>query len=173
MWQHTDLLNRAWVDFGSYVAISVVYAVFAAWLCVAISPYAAGSGIRCGLLLVVLVLALVPLLFLPLSLITTRTVAQMILLDLPVTDGVGCVCSEIKVVLGGFVIKRLLGGWTLLSKSMGLMLSVGSGMMVGKEGPCVHLACCTANLVSRFFSKYACNEAKKREQDDANCRGWL
>ena len=44
-------------------------------------------------------------------------------------------------------IHRLLGAWTLIAKSMGLMLSVGSGMMVGKEGPCVHLACCTANLV--------------------------
>lgn len=50
-----------------------------------------------------------------------------------------------------------------MSKSMGLMLSVGAGMMVGKEGPCVHLACCTANLVSRFFSKFRDNEARKRE----------
>jgi chloride channel 3/4/5 len=109
-------LSSALVDFGSYVAISTVYAVFAAWLCVAISPYAAGSGI-----------------------------------------------SEIKVVLGGFVMKRLLGAWTLIAKSMGLMLSVGSGMMVGKEGPCVHLGCCTANLVSRFFSKFRDNEVRKRE----------
>jgi len=41
-------------------------------------------------------------------------------------DAASMSCSEIKVVLGGFVIKRLLGGWTLLSKSMGLMLSVVS-----------------------------------------------
>lgn len=46
VWEHTHLIEPAWVDFGSYVAISVVYAVFAAWMCVAISPYAAGSGIR-------------------------------------------------------------------------------------------------------------------------------
>eukprot|EP00960_Hanusia_phi_P030005 748328-Hanusia_phi.AAC.1 len=66
--------------------------------------------------------------------------------------------SEVKVVLGGFVIKRLLGGWTLICKSMGLMLAVGAGMMVGKEGPCVHLGCCMANLISRLFAKYRGNE---------------
>ena len=68
--------------------------------------------------------------------------------------------SEIKVVLGGFVIKKLLGGWTLIVKSMGLMLAVGAGMMVGKEGPCVHLGCCMANLISRLFSKYRGNEVR-------------
>lgn len=72
MWQHTHLLDRAWVNFGSYVAISVMYAVFAAWLCVAISPYAAGSGIRSALILLVLV----PLLFMLLSLITHARHAQ-------------------------------------------------------------------------------------------------
>jgi len=43
------------------------------------------------------------------------------------------------------------------------MLAVGAGMMVGKEGPCVHLGCCMANLISRLFSKYRGNEGKKRE----------
>lgn len=28
---------------------------------------------------------------------------------------------EIKTILGGFVIRRLLGGWTLLTKSFGLV----------------------------------------------------
>jgi chloride channel 3/4/5 len=116
LWQHEDLIDRAWTGYIAYVAISAMLAVFASWLCVAISPYAAGSGI-----------------------------------------------SEVKVVLGGFVIKRFLGGWTLVAKSMGLMLSVGSGMMVGKEGPFVHIGCCTANMVSRFFSKFHDNEARKRE----------
>jgi hypothetical protein len=46
MWHYPHLLDRAWVDFGCYVAISVGYSLFAAWMCVAISPYAAGSGIR-------------------------------------------------------------------------------------------------------------------------------
>jgi chloride channel 3/4/5 len=71
--------------------------------------------------------------------------------------------SEVKVILGGFVIKRFLGVMTLVVKVVGLVFSVGSGMNVGKEGPFVHLACCCANVVARFFPKYRHNEAKKRE----------
>ncbi|KAJ6444681.1 chloride channel protein 3, 4 [Purpureocillium lavendulum] len=48
---------------------------------------------------------------------------------------------EIKTVLGGFVIRRFLGTWTLITKSLGLILAVGSGMWLGKEGPLVHVAC--------------------------------
>ena len=76
---------------------------------------------------------------------------------------VGSGIGEIKVIMSGFVIKRFLGGWTLLIKSLGLILSVGSGMAIGKEGPFIHLSCCLANVVSRMFSKYSTNEGKKRE----------
>lgn len=31
-------------------------------------------------------------------------------------------------------------------------------MIVGKEGPFVHIASCIGNIVSRFFSKYETNE---------------
>ena len=34
------------------------------------------------------------------------------------------------------------------------MLSTGSGLPLGKEGPFVHVACCVANLCSQRFSKY-------------------
>lgn len=71
--------------------------------------------------------------------------------------------SELKVILGGFVIKRFLGVLTLLVKSVGLVLSVGAGMNLGKEGPFVHTSACCANVVCRFFPKYRSNEAKKRE----------
>ncbi|RKP10007.1 chloride channel [Thamnocephalis sphaerospora] len=71
--------------------------------------------------------------------------------------------SEIKTILCGFVIHGFLGGWTLVIKSIGLALSVGSGMSIGKEGPAVHVACCVGNVVSRLFSKYRHNKAKKRE----------
>lgn len=70
---------------------------------------------------------------------------------------------EIKTVLGGFVIRRFLGGWTLLTKSLGLCLSVSSGMWVGKEGPLVHVACCCANVIMKPFSSLRHNEARKRE----------
>ncbi|OBT86110.1 hypothetical protein VE02_05410 [Pseudogymnoascus sp. 03VT05] len=70
---------------------------------------------------------------------------------------------EIKTVLGGFVIHKFLGGWTLLVKSVGLCLAVASGMWLGKEGPLVHVACCCANLFMKFFSNINNNEARKRE----------
>ncbi|KAJ3165799.1 hypothetical protein HK101_000169 [Irineochytrium annulatum] len=70
---------------------------------------------------------------------------------------------EIKTILGGFVIRKFLGGWTLLIKIVGLVLSVGSGLSLGKEGPLVHISCCLGNILPRVFKKYANNEAKKRE----------
>ncbi|CCL98708.1 uncharacterized protein FIBRA_00712 [Fibroporia radiculosa] len=70
---------------------------------------------------------------------------------------------EIKTILSGFVIHGYLGGRTLFTKSVGLALSVASGLSLGKEGPFVHIASCIGNIVSRFFGKYENNEAKRRE----------
>ncbi|KAK2756746.1 hypothetical protein FQN54_005192 [Arachnomyces sp. PD_36] len=70
---------------------------------------------------------------------------------------------EIKTVLGGFVIKRFMGVWTLIVKSLGLCLSVASGLWLGKEGPLVHVACCCANLIMKPLTSINQNEARKRE----------
>lgn len=70
---------------------------------------------------------------------------------------------EIKTMLGGFVIKKFLGAWTLVVKSLGLCLAVASGMWLGKEGPLVHVACCVANLFMKLFPAINQNEARKRE----------
>ncbi|KAJ9052117.1 hypothetical protein DSO57_1037375 [Entomophthora muscae] len=70
---------------------------------------------------------------------------------------------EIKTILGGFIIRGFLGKWTLLIKSLGLCLSVASGLCLGKEAALVHIACCCGNLFLRLFPKYRFNEAKKRE----------
>src|ERR1700753_2581551 len=70
---------------------------------------------------------------------------------------------EIKTVLGGFVIRHFLGAWTLIIKSLGLCLSVASGMWLGKEGPLVHVACCCANVFMKLFNGINGNEARKRE----------
>jgi chloride channel 3/4/5 len=59
--------------------------------------------------------------------------------------------------------KNVLGFWTLFIKSIGLVLSVASGLNLGKEGPMVHIACCWGNVLSRIFPKFASNEVKKRE----------
>ena len=59
--------------------------------------------------------------------------------------------------------KGFLGFWTLLIKSICLPLAIASGLSVGKEGPSVHYAVCTGNVISRFFDKYKKNAAKTRE----------
>ncbi|BGO96631.1 Chloride channel [Rhodotorula toruloides] len=76
---------------------------------------------------------------------------------------------EIKTILSGFVIRGYLGSWTLGVKSVGLALSVASGLSLGKEGPFVHIASCVANIVSRFWRKYDRNEGKRREVLSAAC----
>uniref|UniRef100_A0A8C9W822 Chloride channel protein n=1 Tax=Scleropages formosus TaxID=113540 RepID=A0A8C9W822_SCLFO len=70
---------------------------------------------------------------------------------------------EIKTILSGFIIRGYLGKWTLLIKTVTLVLAVSSGLSLGKEGPLVHVACCCGNLFSSLFSKYSKNEGKRRE----------
>ncbi|CAF9913535.1 MAG: hypothetical protein HETSPECPRED_001588 [Heterodermia speciosa] len=70
---------------------------------------------------------------------------------------------EIKTVLGGFVIRRFMGLWALVVKSLGLCFAVASGLWLGKEGPLVHVACCCANLLMKLSPSLNDNEARKRE----------
>ncbi|XP_062373072.1 H(+)/Cl(-) exchange transporter 5 isoform X2 [Sardina pilchardus] len=70
---------------------------------------------------------------------------------------------EIKTILSGFIIRGYLGKWTLMIKTVTLVLAVSSGLSLGKEGPLVHVACCCANILCHLFTKYRRNEAKKRE----------
>lgn len=71
--------------------------------------------------------------------------------------------AEVRVILSGFVLHGFLGLKTLIIKSVGLVLSVGSGLSLGKEGPYVHIATCIGNIACRLFSKYDGNDAKRRE----------
>ena len=89
------------------------------------------------------------------------TAARLVRSFAPYAAGSGI--SEIKCIIAGFVMKGFLGGWTLLIKSIGLPLAIASGLSVGKEGPSVHYAVCTGNVISRFFDKYRRNAAKTRE----------
>ncbi|KAI9748411.1 MAG: glycerol ethanol, ferric requiring protein [Lichina confinis] len=78
-------------------------------------------------------------------------------------ENAGSGISEIKCIIAGFVMKGFLGFWTLIIKSIGLPLAIASGLSVGKEGPSVHYAVCTGNVISQLFEKYKRNAAKSRE----------
>ena len=71
--------------------------------------------------------------------------------------------AEVKVILSGFVVHGYLGAQTLIVKTIGLILSVASGLSLGKEGPFVHIATCIGNISCRLFSKYNHNDGKRRE----------
>lgn len=71
--------------------------------------------------------------------------------------------AEVRVILSGFVLHGFLGFRTLIFKMVGLILSVSSGLSLGKEGPYVHIATCVGNIACRIFPKYDRNDAKRRE----------
>ncbi|AEO69512.1 2006568b-32ea-4692-bc17-f99c610b2fd9 [Thermothielavioides terrestris] len=71
--------------------------------------------------------------------------------------------AEVRVILSGFVLHGFLGLKTLVVKTISLVLSVGSGLSLGKEGPYVHIATCVGNIACRLFAKYDRNDAKRRE----------
>ena len=71
--------------------------------------------------------------------------------------------AEVKVILSGFVIHGYLGVQTLFVKTLALILSIASGLSLGKEGPYVHIATCVGNIACRLFSKYNHNDGKRRE----------
>ncbi|CAJ0944882.1 unnamed protein product [Ranitomeya imitator] len=79
--------------------------------------------------------------------------------------------SMIKTILSGFIIRGYLGKWTLLIKTVTLVLVVSSGLSLGKEGPSVHVACCCGNLFSSLLSKYSKNEGKRREVSTVSSSG--
>ncbi|KAI1815802.1 voltage gated chloride channel [Poronia punctata] len=89
------------------------------------------------------------------------TAATLVKSFAPYAAGSGI--SEIKCIIAGFVMKGFLGSWTLLIKSIALPLAIASGLSVGKEGPSVHYAVCTGNVISRLFDKYRRNASKTRE----------
>ncbi len=71
--------------------------------------------------------------------------------------------AEVKVILSGFVLHGYLGLRVLVLKTIALILSVASGMSLGKEGPYVHIATCVGNVACRYFPKYNLNDGKRRE----------
>nr|CDJ97086.1 Chloride channel domain containing protein [Haemonchus contortus] len=67
-------------------------------------------------------------------------------------QAIGSGIPEMKTILRGFMLKEYLSFRTLISKMIGLTLSLGSGLPLGKEGPFVHVASALASQVSRFLT---------------------
>ncbi|KAI5302375.1 hypothetical protein KEM55_001152, partial [Ascosphaera atra] len=83
--------------------------------------------------------------------------------DMVYYSAAGSGVAEVKVILSGFVLHGYLGFKTLVVKILALILSVASGLSLGKEGPYVHIATCIGNIACRVFSKYHSNDGKRRE----------
>lgn len=79
----------------------------------------------------------------------TCTYTQNSIVALIVAHPVSVHVFQVKTILSGFIIRSYLGAWTLLVKSVGMVLAVGAGLTLGKEGPLVHVACCAGNLFTR------------------------
>ncbi|KAH9577774.1 Chloride channel [Trypanosoma melophagium] len=78
--------------------------------------------------------------------------------------------NEVKTIVSGHHVRRYLGGWTLVTKTIGMSLSTGSGLVVGKEGPFVHIGACAGEIIANVFPSYRL-DAKKRELITAGAAG--
>ena len=57
---------------------------------------------------------------------------------------------EMKSILSGFSIKEYLSMKTYAAKLLGLVLALASGLVIGKEGPFVHLSCIIARQMLKL-----------------------
>lgn len=81
-------------------------------------------------------------------------------------QAIGSGIPEIKTILRGVVLKEYLTGRTLIAKIVGLTVTLGSGMPLGKEGPFVHIASIVATLMSKLVTRFQgiySNESRKFE----------
>ncbi|KAI3406175.1 GEF1 [Candida oxycetoniae] len=99
--------------------------------------------------------------FVVLSLTMSLVAAKLVKFYAPFAAGSGI--SEIKCIISGFVMDGFLGWKTLLIKSIGLPLAIGSGLSLGKEGPSVHYAVCVGNSIAKLVAKYRKSASKGRE----------
>lgn len=76
--------------------------------------------------------------------------------------------SEIKTVLGGYIIADIFSPATLLITTIGTPLALGSGASIGKEGSLVHIACCLGNMCMAPFAVLRGNEGEDRRRARKN-----
>jgi chloride channel 3/4/5 len=81
-----------------------------------------------------------------LSLLLAFLAAVLVKFFAPYACGSGV--PEIKTILSGYVMNGYLGKWTLLVKSVGMILATSAGLTLGKEGPMVN------SIQNLFFSNF-------------------
>ena len=83
------------------------------------------------------------------------------------TSCIGSGIPEMKSVLSGIILENFLTFRTLLAKVLGLTLAIGGGLIVGKEGPAVHISAAIANNLMRFrcFRKVRKASSRRRVSD--------
>ncbi|KAF8360421.1 hypothetical protein PRIPAC_87344 [Pristionchus pacificus] len=89
-------------------------------------------------------------------------------------QAVGSGIPEVKVIMHGFVLKNYLSAKTLLAKVVSLILTLGGGYPVGKEGPFVHMGSIVANLLTQVtescrYNAFFSNEGRKMEMLSSGC----
>jgi chloride channel 2 len=84
---------------------------------------------------------------------------------------VGSGIPQVKTVLAGFHFPAVLSRRTLIAKSLGVVLAIGSGMPVGAEGPFIHCAACIAQLCLDFpsFQKFNLSPDLRQQVISAAC----
>jgi H+/Cl- antiporter ClcA len=65
-------------------------------------------------------------------------------------DAEGSGIPELRSIMGGNPIYRLISMRTYVGRAIGLIASIAAGLSVGKEGPFINLAACIANGLARF-----------------------
>uniref|UniRef100_A0A914W961 Chloride channel protein n=1 Tax=Plectus sambesii TaxID=2011161 RepID=A0A914W961_9BILA len=100
-------------------------------------------------------------------------VASAIFVRLVGPQAVGSGIPEVKTIMRGVLLKEYVTFRVLVSKMIGLILSLGSGLPIGKEGPFVHIAAVVATLLSKltagFQKSFYRNESRYSEMLAAAC----
>ncbi|KAG5885475.1 hypothetical protein JTB14_005066 [Gonioctena quinquepunctata] len=87
-------------------------------------------------------------------------------------QSIGSGIPEMKTILRGVALKEYLTFRTLVAKVVGLTATLGSGMLLGKEGPFVHIASIAATLLSKLVTGFQGiyeNESRTTEMLAAAC----